>query len=75
MMPNEAAEIITGTVASPSSPSVRFTALPAPTMTKPPNSTKKMPRSSTKPLTKGNAIEVPSSEPATPVETAARIMK
>ncbi len=29
-----AAAIITGTMASPSSPSVRFTALPAPTMTK-----------------------------------------
>ena len=29
-----AAAIITGTMASPSSPSVRFTALPAPTTTK-----------------------------------------
>ena len=34
MSPKVAAAIITGTMASPSRPSVRFTALPAPTMTK-----------------------------------------
>ena len=38
MSPKVPAAIITGTMASPSSPSVRFTALPAPTMTKAPNS-------------------------------------
>jgi hypothetical protein len=35
MKPKVPAAIITGTMASPSSPSVMFTALPAPTITKP----------------------------------------
>ena len=38
MRPKLAAAIITGTIARPSSPSVRFTALPAPTMTNAPTS-------------------------------------
>ena len=37
MKPNAAAAIITGTVARPSRPSVKFTALAAPTMMKAPN--------------------------------------
>ncbi len=36
MMPKVPAAIITGTMARPSRPSVRFTALPDPTMTKAP---------------------------------------
>ena len=54
MRPKLAAAIITGTMARPSSPSVRFTALPAPTMMKAPNTTKNQPRSITKSLKNGN---------------------
>ncbi len=57
-MPKLAAAIITGTMARPSRPSVRFTALPAPTMTNAPNSTKNMPRFSTTSLKKGITSEV-----------------
>ena len=45
MRPKQAAAIMTGTMASPSSPSVRFTALPAPTITKQANGTKNQPSS------------------------------
>jgi hypothetical protein len=44
MTPKLAAAIITGTIARPSRPSVRFTALPAPTMTKAPKNMKNQPR-------------------------------
>ena len=57
-MPKLAAAIITGTIASPSRPSVRFTALPAPTMMKAPNSTKNQPRLITSSLKNGNTSEV-----------------
>ena len=43
-MPKLAAAIMTGTMARPSRPSVRFTALPAPTMMNAPNSTKSQPK-------------------------------
>jgi hypothetical protein len=59
MTPKAPAAIITGTIASPSSPSVRLTAFPAPTMTKAPNRTKKSPRSSRKSLKKGKASDEP----------------
>ena len=52
------AAIITGTMASPSRPSVRFTALPAPTMMKAPNSTKNQPRLMINSLNIGNVSEV-----------------
>ena len=51
------AAIITGTMASPSRPSVRFTALPAPTMMKLPNMTKNQPSDRTSSLKKGNVSE------------------
>ncbi len=60
MKPKLAAAIITGTMASPSSPSVRFTALPAPTMTKAPNGTKNQPRLRTRSLKKGKVSDVDS---------------
>ena len=44
MTPKVPQAIITGTMARPSRPSVMFTALPAPTMTKAANSTKNQPR-------------------------------
>ena len=47
MRPKVAAAIITGTMARPSRPSVRLTALPAPAMTKMPTSTKNGPSSIT----------------------------
>ena len=49
---------MTGTMARPSRPSVRFTALPAPTITKAPKRMKKMPRSITTSLKKGTARTV-----------------
>ena len=52
------AAMMTGTVASPSSPSVRFTALPAPTMMKAPNTTKNQPSGSTSSLKNGKVSEV-----------------
>src|SRR4029450_8800119 len=52
--PKQADAIITGTMASPSSPSVRFTALPAPTMMKPPKMMKNQPRLKTRSLNTGN---------------------
>ena len=57
-MPKLAAAIITGTMARPSRPSVRFTALPAPTMMKAPKITKNQPRLSTRSLKNGNTSEV-----------------
>ena len=57
-MPKLAAAIITGTMARPSRPSVRLTALPAPTMTKAPNITKNQPKLNTMSLKKGIASEV-----------------
>ena len=56
--PKLAAAIITGTMASPSRPSVRFTALPAPTMMKAPKMMKNQPRSMTSSLKNGNVSEV-----------------
>ena len=44
MAPNEAAATMTGTIASPSRPSVRLTALPAPTITNAAIGMKKIPR-------------------------------
>ena len=58
MKPKLAAAIITGTMARPSRPSVRFTALPAPTMMKAPNRTKIQPRSMISSLKNGNVSEV-----------------
>ena len=60
MRPKLAAAIITGTMARPSRPSVKFTALPAPTMTKAAKGTKNQPRLKRKSLKKGNASEVES---------------
>ena len=57
-MPKLAAAIITGTMARPSRPSVRFTALPAPTMMKAANRTKNQPRLTTSSLKNGNTSEV-----------------
>ncbi|MNL78828.1 hypothetical protein D3C87_2053100 [compost metagenome] len=74
-MPNDAAAIITGTMASPSRPSVRLTALPAETMTKPPKTMKNRPRSMLKSLRKGKAIEEPKVEPCGPELSAVVIMK
>ena len=50
------AAIITGTMASPSSPSVRLTALEAPTITSIPNGMKKNPRSTSRFFRNGTAI-------------------
>ena len=50
--------MITGTIASPSRPSVRFTALPAPTMMKAPNTMKNQPRSTIRSLKNGKVSEV-----------------
>ena len=50
--------MITGTVASPSRPSVRFTAFPAPTMMKLPNTIKNQPSGMTSSLKKGKVSEV-----------------
>ncbi len=58
MIPKAAAAIITGTIARPSRPSVRLTALPAETITKDPKARKKTPRSTTKPLIAGRARPV-----------------
>ena len=55
MNPNVPAAIITGTMASPSRPSVILTALPAPTMTNPPKTTKNQPRSKMSSFEKGKA--------------------
>ena len=57
-MPKLAAAIMTGTMARPSRPSVRFTALPAPTMTKAPKITKNQPKFSTMSLKNGITSEV-----------------
>ena len=57
-MPKLAAAIMTGTMASPSRPSVRFTALPAPTMMKIAKITKNQPRLITSSLKNGNTSEV-----------------
>ena len=57
-MPKLAAAIITGTMARPSSPSVRFTALPAPTMMNMAKTTKNQPRLITSSLKNGNTSDV-----------------
>ena len=56
--------IITGTMANPSSPSVRFTALEAPTITKHPKGRKKTPRLIVKSFKNGMARPV--SNPSLP---------
>ncbi len=58
MNAKHSAAIMTGPIARPSRPSVRFTALPAPTMMKAPKITKNQPRSNTSSLKNGNASEV-----------------
>ena len=58
MKPKLSATMITGTMARPSRPSVRFTALPAPTMMKAPNTMKNQPSGSTSSLKNGNVSEV-----------------
>ena len=61
MKPKLAAAIITGTMARPSRPSVRLTALPAPTMTKAAIGTKKkMPTLRKASLKKGKVNDVDS---------------
>ena len=55
MKPKVPAAIITGTMASPSRPSVMLTAFPAPTITKPPNTTKNQPMSKMSSFEKGSA--------------------
>ena len=57
-MPKLAEAIITGTMARPSRPSVRFTALPAPTMMKAPKMTKNQPKLITASLMNGIASEL-----------------
>ena len=57
MTPKDAAAIMIGTIASPSRPSVRFTALPAPTMTKQENGTKNQPRLMMNSLAKGKVSD------------------
>src|SRR5690348_14526350 len=56
--PKLAEAIITGTMASPSRPSVRLTALPAPTITKAPKITKNQPKFTTRSLKKGIVSDV-----------------
>ena len=58
MTPKEAAAIMIGTMARPSSPSVRLTALPAPTMTKQANGMKNQPRLISKSLKNGKVSDV-----------------
>ena len=58
MKPKLAAATITGTMARPSRPSVRFTALPKPTMMKAAKTTKKKDRLRSRSLKKGKASEV-----------------
>ena len=70
-MPKLAAAIMTGTMASPSRPSVRFTALPAPTMTNAPKITKNQPKLSTTSLRKGIASEVEDGVAAEPHQRVA----
>src|SRR6188474_1784428 len=70
MKPKVAAAIITGTMAKPSSPSVRFTALPAPTMIKAPKGMKNQPRSISTDLKKGMASSVASGGSPTSAMTA-----
>ena len=53
MKAKQAATKITGTVASPSSPSVKFTAFEAPTITKTENGIKNQPRFINRSLKKG----------------------
>ena len=53
MRPKAIAATMTGPMASPSSPSVRFTAFEAPTTTRATKSTYERPRSGTHSLTKG----------------------
>ena len=57
MTPKEAAAIMIGTIASPSRPSVRLTALPAPTITTPANGMKNQPRLSRKSLMNGKVSD------------------
>ena len=55
MIPSEPAAIITGMIASPSSPSVRFTAFAAPTITSIANGRKNQPRLRSAALNTGKA--------------------
>ena len=57
MTPKEAAAIMIGTMARPSRPSVRFTALPAPTMTMQAKGMKNQPRLIRKSLMNGKVSE------------------
>ena len=59
MKPKVPAAIITGTIASPSSPSVRFTEFPAPTTTKEATSGNRMPSGMIASLRKGIAKPEP----------------
>src|SRR4051794_40652678 len=56
--PKQPVAIITGTKARPSGPSVRVTALPAPTMMKAPNTMKDQPSGRISSLKKGNVTEL-----------------
>jgi hypothetical protein len=60
MKPSVAAAIITGTMARPSSPSVRLTALDAPTITSMPNGRKNQPSGISTSLKNGTARPVDS---------------
>ena len=57
MVPKAAAATMIGTIASPSRPSVRFTALPAPTMTNAPTGMKNQPRLTSQSLKNGNVSD------------------
>ena len=61
MIKKTAAAIMTGPMASPSSPSVKFTAFEAPTITKTPKARKNQLKSINKLLKKGTAREVANS--------------
>ena len=70
-MPKLAAAIMTGTMARPSRPSVRLTALPAPTMMKAPKITKNQPKFSTTSLKNGITSEVENGVAAEPDQRVA----
>src|SRR6476659_498672 len=56
--PKQPVAIMTGTIANPSRPSVKFTALPAPTMMNAPNKMKNQPSGNTNSLKKGKVTDV-----------------
>ena len=70
MSPKVAAAIITGTMARPSSPSVRLTALPAPAITRTPSSTNTPPSGSTTFLKNGTVSD--EEKPALPTRITAQ---